>query len=421
MKNNSLIFLIITSLAYMFFLPSVAIAVEPPNSVAKFEGVVDNQQKMVDLLVSSARGSVEATETLKRSAKNGETFGIIGYAFLKIFGYGGIAKDAEGGIKMIRQIADSGSLEAQNELGNIYSKGYGTPVNADKSFYWFLKSAKNGYPLAQYNIGVAYHEGLGVRRDKVEAMAWLYLSAKNGEEKALYPAEMLKLQLTSSQFIEALKRAEKYEGDFSVHTESSSNPGVHPVDGWWGWDFDKNGCNDVDNQYRVALGKYKQLKRIGSEPGYGIKFGEGSEKIGMYDGGCDLSEKKVIGNRIEYRASCEFEHEKHSGPAIITFIDKDNIYLKTPSFDPESKGIGLVRCDAPSQSLKEEPTSDVQKLIRQQEDLNSQCRGGSGDSPKTLAACESRDKLLEQIHQRGWCWGKEGQAGYERSWVKCKR
>lgn len=67
------------------------------------------------------------------------------------------------------------------------------------------------------------------------------------------------------------------------------------------------------------------------------------------------------------------------------------------------------------------PPPDVQKLMKQEEELNGQCRGGSGDSPKTMAACEKRDKVLDQIKRKGWCWGSDGQAGYERSWVKCKR
>lgn len=73
------------------------------------------------------------------------------------------------------------------------------------------------------------------------------------------------------------------------------------------------------------------------------------------------------------------------------------------------------------QGSSEAPTPEVQKLMKQEEELNEQCRGGSGDSPKTMAACEKRDKVFDQIMRKGWCWGSDGQAGYERSWVKCKR
>jgi hypothetical protein len=73
------------------------------------------------------------------------------------------------------------------------------------------------------------------------------------------------------------------------------------------------------------------------------------------------------------------------------------------------------------QGSAESPTPEVQKLMKQEEELNDQCRGGSGDSPKTMAACEKRNKVFDQIMRKGWCWGSDGQTGYERSWVKCKR
>jgi hypothetical protein len=61
-----------------------------------------------------------------------------------------------------------------------------------------------------------------------------------------------------------------------------------------------------------------------------------------------------------------------------------------------------------------------QDLINQEEALNEKCRGGSGDNPKTLKACDARDALLGQIEAKGWCYGHAGQAGYERDWEQCK-
>lgn len=60
-----------------------------------------------------------------------------------------------------------------------------------------------------------------------------------------------------------------------------------------------------------------------------------------------------------------------------------------------------------------------ESLIQQVESLNSQCRGGSGDNPATIKACEKRDKLVDVLKSKGWCWGHEGQAGFEREWEKC--
>lgn len=120
------------------------------------------------------------------------------------------------------------------------------------------------------------------------------------------------------------------------------------INGWWG--FDNNGCNDADNQYRVALGKWKIEKE-------GIKFGEGSESIGLYDGTCELSNKKISKNKIEYQASCNLENEKHNGIVKITFNNIDNINLVFPGGNPD--GSNLVRCITESKVTTERKSKDM--------------------------------------------------------------
>lgn len=51
--------------------------------------------------------------------------------------------------------------------------------------------------------------------------------------------------------------------------------------------------------------------------------------------------------------------------------------------------------------------------------LNGLCRGGSGDDPRTTEACVARDTLTKQIDQAGWCYGREGQLGYQFEWHAC--
>ncbi len=66
---------------------------------------------------------------------------------------------------------------------------------------------------------------------------------------------------------------------------------------------------------------------------------------------------------------------------------------------------------------KPKPTA----LISKWTDLNSQCRGGSGDDPKTQRACDRREEVGKQIDQAGWCYGREGQMGYQMQWHACGR
>ena len=71
-------------------------------------------------------------------------------------------------------------------------------------------------------------------------------------------------------------------------------------DGWWG--FDKNGCNDMDNQYRVAIGRW--VKK-----GEKLEFGKGKgEAIGMYDDYCTLTKRQDHGKTITWSAGQSLEN-----------------------------------------------------------------------------------------------------------------
>lgn len=51
--------------------------------------------------------------------------------------------------------------------------------------------------------------------------------------------------------------------------------------------------------------------------------------------------------------------------------------------------------------------------------LNAACRGGRGDDPRTHTACARRDALDAELASGGWCYGRPGDAGYQRVWRRC--
>ena len=53
-------------------------------------------------------------------------------------------------------------------------------------------------------------------------------------------------------------------------------------------------------------------------------------------------------------------------------------------------------------------------LISRWTDENDRCRGGSGDEPETLQACDRRDLLDEQLTNESWCLRFPGE-----SWHRC--
>lgn len=59
------------------------------------------------------------------------------------------------------------------------------------------------------------------------------------------------------------------------------------------------------------------------------------------------------------------------------------------------------------------------KLMEQAAVEEVNCRGGSGDSAQTMAACDRRDSAFDRVIERGWCRGKDGEANVDYTWHAC--
>ncbi len=69
--------------------------------------------------------------------------------------------------------------------------------------------------------------------------------------------------------------------------------------------------------------------------------------------------------------------------------------------------------------IQEMPTGRAKALINRVDRLAGQCRGGSGDNPKTVEACGKMDAAMDQVRQEGWCWGPDDAFGFEKRWLRC--
>jgi S1-C subfamily serine protease len=58
-------------------------------------------------------------------------------------------------------------------------------------------------------------------------------------------------------------------------------------------------------------------------------------------------------------------------------------------------------------------------LIIEWMDANGACRGGYPDDPKTEAGCRRREVISNRLDAAGWCYGKEGEFGYQMKWHRC--
>lgn len=89
--------------------------------------------------------------------------------------------------------AMAGGAEAQNNVGEIYSKGLGTEPDFGMAFQWFKKAADQGYARAKINLGYLYETGQGVTQDTAMALN-LYREASGIQDELLY-ASVVEVQL----------------------------------------------------------------------------------------------------------------------------------------------------------------------------------------------------------------------------------
>ncbi|MTW22616.1 hypothetical protein [Allochromatium palmeri] len=113
---------------------------------------------------------------------------------------------------------------------------------------------------------------------------------------------------------------------------------LNPYQGWWRYPDNEYGCDDEDNQYRVALGSYEYNQDLGQ-----VVFGQGSTGIGLYDESCELSNGTQQGQSLQFAAKCTLEEgEIKSGTLRITVRDQNNIAVRFPY--AQDYEMWLIRC-----------------------------------------------------------------------------
>ncbi len=83
------------------------------------------------------------------------------------------------------------------------------------------------------------------------------------------------------------------------------------------------------------------------------------------------------------------------------------------------QGTGTILSETGKVIQLDKGVSGPVRLISQWQDENGSCRGGSGDSPQTMAACERREAIGNKLQTVGWCYGRDGEYGYQMQWHAC--
>jgi hypothetical protein len=98
---------------------------------------------------------------------------------------------------------------------------------------------------------------------------------------------------------------------------------------------------------------------------------------------------------------------------------QSRIARPTPAAPARNAGTMVPTPKASHPAPAVDHAAELEALLAREKRLNDRCRGDSGDNPKTQTFCDERDKAVEQLEAKGWCWGPAGAAEYEKTWRQC--
>lgn len=97
----------------------------------------------------------------------------------------GVPVDLAKARALYAQAAEKNLSQAMVQLGGFYLNGYDVARDEKQAFQWYQKAATLGNRIAMYQLGVLLETGVGVTRDYTQAMQYYKQAATKGNEKAM--------------------------------------------------------------------------------------------------------------------------------------------------------------------------------------------------------------------------------------------
>ena len=109
-----------------------------------------------------------------------------------------------------------------------------------------------------------------------------------------------------------------------------------------------------------------------------------------------------------------------------TRLLRATLLVTLTALGPVLGGCGLLgdegQPESPDVTEETAPEGDpvATELIALELDLDLACRGGSGDDPETLQACEDREEIVRELNDLGYCYGHTYEATADWHWHQCE-
>lgn len=151
------------------------------------------------LLSQGPQGYKEALEWHRMSAQQGNVDAQVQLGLLYSLGIA-CKKDLQESLRWYTLAAKRGNTSAQRILGEVYELGNQIPQNFAEAAKWYCLAAKNGDVHAQFALGCLYRDGRGVEQSKEKAFFWFTIAA---DEQRAFEKEREKI----SSKLSLMKRA----------------------------------------------------------------------------------------------------------------------------------------------------------------------------------------------------------------------
>ena len=106
-------------------------------------------------------------------------------------------------------LAKSGNAFARFNLGQMYLRGQGVPLNYKEAVKWYRMAAEQEHTGAQYYLGLMYEKGEGVFQDYVYAHMWFDIANSHGVVMATGAMKEIAENMTVAQINRAQDLAQK--------------------------------------------------------------------------------------------------------------------------------------------------------------------------------------------------------------------
>lgn len=187
---------ILSAALTLFLMFTSAIGAVPEPTIQE---VYIGQQRLNELMQAAQSGDADAQFNLGEMFEKGS----------------GVPLDTGRAFIWFERAAKQNHQQARFNLASMYYRGEGTETNPGKAFQLMEQLAKGGYARAQFSLGLMYETGIFIKRDVEQATKWYQRAAVGGYTPAL---------MTLADFPQSVPALSPVEDGFGAHDIAPTPP-----------------------------------------------------------------------------------------------------------------------------------------------------------------------------------------------------